>query len=273
MKVRESKNTSCEDNFTKLKSVKSCESSNVPHAVGRDYAYLTKHNMFSDEFSLFHTTSSNFFKKFKKKKIGCEVPVVKTDIVDSFDKTILTGYSTTDDEVEFFRKVEVHKNGQKKRTTSAIKNINGSLSKKESAIFFEWFSCQMCKYKSEKYGPKTEIPIQYVIDDFMEAQVFTARSQAFDFLRFVDKDRNGSISINEFVSVFCDVENPDHIAIMKDFLKTLIRSSRSCRESMEDLRPTARRSKSCRAIIRYSDISRSSSSDIISIRRHQSNNF
>ena len=259
--VRESKN---EDNFTKLKNVKPCESSNIPHSVGRDYAYLT-HKMFSDEF--------NFFKKFKKKKIGCEVPLVETDIVDSFDKTILTGYSTTDDEVEIFRKVEVQKYGQEKRTTSAIKNINGSLSKKESAIFFEWFSCRMCKYKSEKYGPKTEIPIQYVIDDFMEAQVFTARSQAFDFLRFVDKDRNGSISINEFVSVFCDVENPDHIAIMKDFLKTLIRSSRSCRESMEDLRPTARRSKSCRAIIRYSDISRSSSSDIISIRRHQSNNF
>mmetsp|Transcript_21809 Transcript_21809/g.36759 ORF Transcript_21809/g.36759 Transcript_21809/m.36759 type:complete len:250 (+) Transcript_21809:80-829(+) len=226
-------------NFTKLSPNK------VVPIVYHDYKYTTKTKMFSDEFNFFRNSSSTFFKKFKKKKIDAEGKR----------------------EAEALRVMETSRHTRK--ASAGTRKNQASLSNKERTVFLEWFSARMRKYQTEKYGYATEIPIQYVIDDFMKAKVFPARSEAFEFLRFVDKDRNGSISINEFEEVFSDIDAPEHMAVIRKFIKLLEQdkfyNEDDTTEEGDSKNIVAR--SSCRVVLRDRG---DSSFSIVEVRRHKS---
>jgi len=254
--VKKSLSIGEEDNLTKIPHLPNISEprSKIPaHIVGHNYKYVTKNKMLADEFRLFRQSSSGFFKKFKKKKSGGEI----------------------NEEAELLRRMEAQQRAMKRSKTkkgdSGRKFMShGSMTKRESEIFFEWFAGRMDKYhKTSDYSASVgsskleyEIPIQYVIDDFIETQVFSSRSEAFEFLRFVDDDRNGSISIEEFASVFRDIENPDHILVMKNFIKKL--ESSDTFQSDQDSAPSVG-SISQRNVIGASDEEKSS--------RHHSSRF
>lgn len=175
--------------------------------VQRNYRYINKNKMLVDEFQLFKQSSGNFFKKFQKKTRPRHV-----DRSVSFDAA------------EKLRMIDAQKHAQKtKKSHSRAKVKVKGLCKRESDVFFAWFTDRMLKYQRPGHSgdANEEIPIQYVIDDFIETGLFSVRAEAFEFLKFVDKDRNGSVSVEEFSNVFRDIDDAEHISTMKSFISLL----------------------------------------------------
>ena len=200
-----------------LPPIKEPSSQNRARIVGNNYKYTTKNKLHSDEFKLFRQSSSNFFQKFKLKK---SVKISKHEQLRLAMEARCRALKA--------------KNGRSKS--------HFSLTRKESEAFFDWFVERMTKYGDRS----TEIGIQYVIDDFIATGVFATRAEAFEFLRFVDKDRNGSVSVEEFTNVFCDIENPEHIYIMKNFIRELVNRSDESKSGVDVSSNSFRRSLSRR---------------------------
>mmetsp|Transcript_28856 Transcript_28856/g.53658 ORF Transcript_28856/g.53658 Transcript_28856/m.53658 type:complete len:264 (-) Transcript_28856:244-1035(-) len=183
------------DTFIKLSPIKI-----VPT---RNYNYTTKTKMFTDEFNFIRKSSSDFFKKILKKKVKISVE------------------NTENPPVDLRRVVQTRRHIEKIIVRSRKNLAAASLTNREKEVFFDWFSARMIKYNNSKYGYTTEIPILNVVDDFMEAKVFLARCEAAKFLEMVDRNGNGYTSSFEFVRVFSDIESPEHVAVIRKFVKFL----------------------------------------------------
>ena len=153
--------------------------------------------MLVDEFSLFKNSSSKIFKSFQAKK--------RRSSDYCRDAHIVRNMTTRN----HYAKI----NGNK------TEEHNTLLSYKECNKFFQWFSNRMSRFSNaDKSTAAKDIPIQYVVDEFMKSRIFSYRSDAFVFLQNIDIEGNGSIAMDKFFNRLCNITDREHISVMRAFI-------------------------------------------------------
>lgn len=155
--------------------------------------------MIADEFSSIKMSSSNFFRSFQRKK------------------RISTASKRAEEEV---RNMLTQKHCAK--MNSALERKVSALSKNECRLFAEWFlSREALLGRNSANVTSSEYSIQHVIDDFVAAGVYTYRGDAFDFLKSIDTDRTGTISLKKLCKSIPNISDNDHVSTLRRFLAGL----------------------------------------------------
>ena len=186
------------------------------HVAARDNKFTTKNKMFADEFREFIQSSSKFFQTFQTKKNRSSEYFIAAQEMQS---------------VTSHNKHNVKPNGH----NTEFNHKTPPLSKKERNKFCKWFTTRIFHIDSvSKPTPTREIPIQYVIDDFIKTGLFQCRADAFVFLSNFDTEHTGMVSMGKLVDRFYNTTDSEHVLILREFISHLEEPS----DTLRNLDPT-----------------------------------